>query len=380
MQTVQMWEPAKPLVVLLFGGRSGEHQISCATAGGVLEAIDRERWDVKAVGITPDGQWVPASSNPETYALGEEGGYTVQASTHRVAFLPGSAELVEYKVDEHGLPIDGTLKTVGNVSVVFPLLHGPFGEDGTVQGLLEFSDVNYVGCGVASSAICQDKALTKVVLQAAGIDVGRWVSFSKRQWDHRRSEFERKIQELGYPVFVKPNRAGSSLGVAKVDSPEELEEAINEAHRHDSRLIVERAVKGREVECGVLTDASGTIHTSELGEIKVQGPKFYDFDTKYFDPDAVALQCPTDLDMDVSDRIRETAKRAFESVLGEGISRVDFFYDDDTGNLVLNEINTMPGFTPFSMYPTMFAKSGLAYVELVQILLEEAKARPKGLR
>ena len=194
MQTVQMSEPAKPLVVLLFGGRSGEHQISCATAGGVLEAIDRERWDVKAVGITPDGQWVPASSNPETYALGEEGGYTVQASTHRVAFLPGSAELVEYKVDEHGLPIDGTLKTVGNVSVVFPLLHGPFGEDGTVQGLLEFSDVNYVGCGVASSAICQDKALTKVVLQAAGIDVGRWVAFSKRQWDRRRSEVERKIQ------------------------------------------------------------------------------------------------------------------------------------------------------------------------------------------
>lgn len=380
MHKAKMWGSAKPLVVVLFGGRSGEHQISCATAGGVLKAIDRERWDVKAVGIAPDGQWVPASSDPEQYALGDDSGYTVEAGRDRVAFLPGTGELIEYAVDRHGEPVPDSLKAPRKVSVVFPLLHGPFGEDGTVQGLLELCDVNYVGCGVASSAICQDKALTKVVLQAAGIDVGHWVSFSKSQWEHRRAEFERKIEGLGYPVFVKPNRAGSSLGVAKVDSPVGLEAAIDEALRHDTRLIVERAVEGREVECGVLTDASGTIHTSELGEIKVQGPKFYDFETKYFDPNAVALQCPTDLDLEVSDRIRETAKRAFEAVLGEGISRVDFFYNDDTGGLVLNEINTMPGFTPFSMYPTMFAKSGLAYVELVQILLEEARSRPKGLR
>lgn len=370
----------RPLVALLFGGRSGEHQISCATAGGVLRAIDKRRWRVQPIGITPQGEWVPLPDDPQEYDLADDSGYTVTAGSRRVAFLPGSPRLIEYEVDEGGVPVGASLAQVGDVDVVFPLLHGPYGEDGTVQGLLELSGVRYVGCGVASSAVCQDKHLTKTVLKAAGIDVGEWVSFTQRQWDRDQWALRGRIEKMGYPVFVKPCRAGSSLGVSRVMGPDGLEVAVKEAQQHDPRVIVEKAAVGREVECGVLTMPDGQIATSAIGEITVLGEQFYDYQTKYFDPDAAALECPADIDFDVADRIREVAARAFEAVEGEGISRVDFFYDDRSGALVLNEVNTMPGFTPFSMYPTMFREAGLAYVELVQALLEEAAARPEGLR
>lgn len=332
------------------------------------------------VGITPSGCWVPMPSDPQTYDLTDGGGYVVPEGPVRVGFMPGSSLLTQFEVDEAGMPLPGSLAVRGEVDVVFPLLHGPFGEDGTVQGLLELSKVRYVGCGVASSAVCQDKHLTKTVLAGAGIDVGRWVTLTKSEWENDSEGTLLKAQELGFPMFVKPCRAGSSLGVSRVTSPEELTEAIEEAQEHDPRVIIEAAVSGREVECGVLVTADGELHTSAIGEIKVLEEEFYDYETKYFDADAVALQCPADLPGAVVERIKETAARAFLALEGEGISRVDFFYDAATDRLVLNEVNTMPGFTPFSMYPVMFQQEGLSYGELVGALLEEAESRTTGLR
>ncbi len=372
---------SRPLAVLLFGGQSGEHQISCATAGGVLRAIDDEKWNVFPVGIAPTGDWVPLPNDPEIYDLDQDDGYTVEVGTHRVGFLPGSPRLIQYEVDAQDSPIGSTVQVVGDVDVVFPLLHGPFGEDGTVQGLLEFCKVRYVGCGVASSAVCQDKHLTKMVLHDAGIDVGRWTSFSKAQWDADPGAFEKQIaDELGFPVFVKPCRAGSSLGVSRVMSAGTLRAAVEQAQCHDPHVIVEAVASGREVECGVLGLADGTLRTSAVGEISVLGEDFYDYNTKYFDPSGVTLQCPADLPEQVAEQIRSAAARAFETLIGEGISRVDFFYDEESGRLILNEVNTMPGFTPFSMYPVLFQNVGISYAELVDALLEEAAARPEGLR
>ncbi len=370
----------RPRVLILFGGQSGEHQISCATAGGVLAAIDQSKWDPIAVGITRDGVWVPLPSDPLVYQLSGEGGYTVEAEDVRVALLPGTGELIQYEVDEDGSPIRETLANEGRIDVAFPLLHGPYGEDGTIQGLLELAKVRYVGCGVASSAVCQDKYLTKTVLAGAGIDVGEWVAFTRREWEGDPDVCRAQVATLGYPVFVKPCRAGSSLGVSKVDGEDALDQAIEEAMKHDPRIIVEAANPGREVECGVLATADGSVVASAIGEIRVLEDGFYDYQTKYFDDEAVALDCPADLPEAVARTIQETALVAFEAVEGEGISRVDFFYTEETGRIVLNEINTMPGFTPISLYPVMFDRVGIPYSQLIDLLLAEAAARPLTLR
>ncbi len=370
----------KPNVVVLFGGESGEHQISCATAGGVLRAIDQDKWHTIAVGISPQGQWVPLPNTPEEYGLEGDKGYTVTPGSARVALLPGQPTLIEYQVDEGEVLIPGSVKVVGTIDVVFPLLHGPFGEDGTIQGLLETAKVRYVGCGVASSAVAQDKYLAKTVLAGAGLEVGRWVSFTKKQWTDNREHWQRQIADLGYPVFVKPTRAGSSLGVSKVDSPSGLATALDTAQKHDPRVIVEAGSPGREVECGVLGDGEGNIHVSAVGEVTMVGEEFYDYQSKYFAPDAVRLSIPADLPPEVVEQIQKDSRTAFAALEGEGISRIDFFYEEDTGKLILNEVNTMPGFTPFSMYPELFAEAGVDYQQLVTTLLEEALSRPLGLR
>lgn len=376
-----MTNDTRPLVVVLFGGQSGEHQISCATAGGVLRAIDDKKWRTLAVGIAPTGEWVPMSTRPHEYDLGDSEGYTVPVGASRVALLPGSPTLVEYEVDERGVTVPGTNREVGHVDVVFPLLHGPFGEDGTVQGLFELSGARYVGCGVAASAVAQDKYLAKTVLGAAGIDVGEWVSFTKKEWDRSRDSIRSEISALGYPVFVKPTRAGSSLGITQVVDEAGLEGAIEEAAQHDPRVIVEAGVSGREVECGVLGRANGTVLASQIGEIKVVDESgFYDYEAKYFDANGVVLECPADVPENVKTRIQALATKAFAALEGEGISRVDFFYSPEEDRITLNEVNTMPGFTPFSMYPVMFAESGIDYPTLVDELLSEALARPLGLR
>lgn len=376
-----MNEQPKRKVLLIFGGRSQEHQISCATAGGVLRALDQDKWDVYAVGITPDGQWVPMPLTPETYDLESDHGYTIQAGSKRVAILTGTREIVEYEVGEAGEARPDSLTPRGSVDIALPLLHGPYGEDGTIQGLFEISDLPYVGCGVNASAVCMDKELTKTIVQAAGIPCGKWVAFSKREWDRDQAELMRRIEaELQLPLFVKPCRQGSSLGITKVDDYADLESAVQVAHEFDSRVIVEQGVRGREVECGVLERADGTLLASQIGEIAVKGADFYDYKAKYFDPDAVVLSCPADIPEEAADRMRALALRAFAALECEGLARLDFFYTEETGELTLNEVNTLPGFTPYSMYPSALAQSGVSYPELLDALLEQALSRKAGLR
>ena len=373
----------RPRVLIVFGGRSSEHEVSCATAAGILRAIDRDKWDVVPLGITKDGQWVPASDDPALLEFKDGKGQSVEAGATRVALTPGGGSLVELSYD--GDPADPGARVVGardlgRVDIVLPLLHGPYGEDGTIQGLLEMAEVRYVGCGVASSAVSMDKHLTKVVLAGAGIDVGRWELITPLQWEADQGACLERAAALGFPVFVKPCRAGSSVGISKVESREGLAVAVKEAQNHDPRVIVEAGIVGREVECGVLGGRSDwRSATAPLGEIEVPDGEFYDYEHKYVD-DVVGLVCPAEVAPAYEERVRETALRAFDALECEGLARVDFFLDEDSGTVLVNEVNTMPGFTPISMFPQMWAAAGVDYPSLIDALLEEAAARTVGLR
>ena len=373
----------RPRVLIVFGGRSSEHEVSCATAAGILRAIDRDKWDVVPLGITKDGQWVPASDDPALLEFKDGKGQSVEAGATRVALTPGGGSLVELSYD--GDPADPGARVVGardlgRVDIVLPLLHGPYGEDGTIQGLLEMAEVRYVGCGVASSAVSMDKHLTKVVLAGAGIDVGRWELITPLQWEADQGACLERAAALGFPVFVKPCRAGSSVGISKVESREGLAVAVKEAQNHDPRVIVEAGVVGREVECGVLGGRSDwRSATAPLGEIEVPDGEFYDYEHKYVD-DVVGLVCPAEVAPAYEERVRETALRAFDALECEGLARVDFFLDEDSGTVLVNEVNTMPGFTPISMFPQVWAAAGVDYPALIDALLEEAAARTVSLR
>jgi D-alanine-D-alanine ligase len=269
--------------------------------------------------------------------------------------------------------------------VVFPLLHGPWGEDGTIQGLLEMSDIRYVGSGVLSSAVGMDKHYMKVVFQAAGLEVGPYVVIRDRDWMRDAEACRTAVDELGYPVFVKPARGGSSLGISKVNSRDELDDAIVEARAHDPKVIVEASANDpREIEVGVLGGLDGAPpEVSVCGEVAVSGGghDFYDFETKYLPEgeEYLALSVPADLPAEVAADIRAKALTAFDAIEAEGLARVDFFLDAD-GRVVINEINTMPGFTPTSMFPRLWAESGIDYPTLVNRLLTLALTRPTGLR
>jgi D-alanine-D-alanine ligase len=273
-------------------------------------------------------------------------------------------------------------RTLGEVDVVLPLLHGPFGEDGTIQGLLELADVPYVGSGVFASAAAMDKQYMKVLLAGAGLPIGPHVVIPDAEWSRDQAACAESVAALGWPVFVKPARAGSSMGVTKVRRPEDLVAAVEAAREHDPKVIVEAAVIGREIECGVLQSLDGNRpQTAPLGEIEVLGGghEFYDFEAKYLDEDHLRLSCPADLPEDVAAEIAELAVRSFEALGCEGLARVDFFYTD-AGAVLVNEVNTMPGFTPVSMFPRMWAEAGLDYPSLVDRLLELALRRRTGLR
>lgn len=361
----------------MFGGCSGEHAISCATAAGVLRAIDRSAYDVVPIGITPSGRWVLASDDPGRWELTD--GVLPQVGTDEgpqvlVPLESGFSDLTV--VEPAAVP-----RTLGGVDVVLPLLHGPYGEDGTLQGMLELADVRYVGSGVLASAVSMDKHYLKLILEAEGLPVGPHFVVTQRQWQRDRDHVYQDVEELGWPVFVKPARAGSSLGITKAQSPADLEAAIEEARRHDPKVIVEALITGREIECAVLESPNGRPPAASLpGEVVVvRGHDFYDFDAKYFDSGAVDLVCPADLPDDVTHRVRELATRAFEVLGCEGLARVDFFVQDD-GTVIVNEINTMPGFTPVSMYPRMWQQTGLSYPDLLDRLLRLALSRPTGLR
>lgn len=361
----------KPTVAIIFGGRSSEHSVSCATAAGVFEAIDRERWNVVAVGVTEQGRWVLASSDPQDWQFGDGRLPRVEPSEQTV-LLPRDTTENTWRV----MDADGAVRPLADVDVVFPLLHGPFGEDGTIQGALELVDVRYVGAGVLSSAISMDKAHMKLALRAAGLPVTPDVVLAPGQ---SPSEFRAEIEALGLPVFVKPARAGSSMGITKVTAWEDLEAAVAAATEHDPKVLIERAVVGREIETAVLEGPDGIV-ASPAGEIVTSADyDFYDYQAKYFDEGAADLRCPTDLPVLVAAQVKDYALRAFHAVGAESLARVDVFVSDD-GSVTVNEINTMPGFTEFSMYPRMWAAAGLTYRKLVQTLLDGALQRPTGLR
>ena len=367
----------KPRVAVLFGGRSSEHAVSCVTAAGVLGAINKDKYEVIPIGIAKTGQWVLAPADTARWSL-------AASSLPEVVPSPQTVTLAEIG-GEHQLIVaspNQVPQELGAVDVVFPLLHGPFGEDGTIQGLLELSDTRYVGAGVLASAVGMDKHYMKVVFEAAGLRVGPYVAVTDRQWRRDPESVRKQVDRLGFPVFVKPARAGSSMGISKVDSLDELDAAIEEARRHDLKLVIEAGIVGREIECAVLegrgTDAP---RTSMPGEISVSGGthEFYDFNAKYVEDDAAALSCPADIPDEAIARVRELAAAAFDAVGAEGLSRVDFFYTPE-GELIINEINTMPGFTPKSMYPQMWAASGLGYADLIDELIYLALNRKTGLR
>ncbi|WP_448629073.1 D-alanine--D-alanine ligase family protein [Cellulomonas soli] len=364
-------------VMVLFGGRSGEHAISCATAGGVLKAIDRDRYDVLAVGITPTGRWVLAEDDPDRWAI-TDGRLPQVEDTSSHVLLPQDVGDRAVRVLEQGaLPRD-----LGDVDVVFPLLHGPFGEDGTLQGLLELADVRYVGAGVLASAVGMDKHMMKLVLAGHGLSVGPFRALLPGDLARDPSLAATAAAELGLPVFVKPARAGSSLGISRVDDLADIDAAVARAQEHDPKIVIEAAIVGREIECGVLGGRSGARARASLpGEIVVTDHRhtFYDFEAKYLDEAGVQLSCPADLPPEVIERVQDAAVRTFEAVGCEGLARVDVFVTPQ-GEVVVNEINTMPGFTPYSMYPRMWEVSGLSYPQLVDELLRLALERPTGLR
>ncbi len=357
-------------VGVVFGGRSGEHAISCVSAGSVLANLDRERFDVVPVGITPDGAWVVGADDPRELAIDDRALPSVDASRPALA-LPGDPTRGGLLVLEPGRAGE----VFAGVDVVFPVLHGPYGEDGTIQGLLELAGVPYVGAGVLASAAGMDKEFTKKLLAADGLPVGDHVVL--RPGTATLTEAER--EGLGLPVFVKPARAGSSLGITRVTAWGDLDAAVATARQHDPKVLVEAAIVGREIECAVLERPDGTVVSSLPAEIRiVGGAAFYDFDAKYLD-DVCEFDVPAKLDDDVAEQLRDMAVAAFRALDGQGLARVDFFVGPDAA-ITVNEVNTMPGFTPISMYPRAWAVTGVDYPSLLTTLVETALARGTGLR
>jgi D-alanine-D-alanine ligase len=361
-------------VAVVYGGRSSEHAISCVSAGSILRNLDPDRFEVVAVGITPDGAWLLTDAEPDALAIADGRLPQVTGASGRELALaadPGrSGELLSLG--------HGAAEVLGTVDVVFPVLHGPYGEDGTIQGLLELAGVPYVGAGVLASASGMDKEFTKKLLAADGLPIGDQVVLRPRQATLALED----RATLGLPVFVKPARGGSSIGVSRVTTWDQLPAAIELARRHDPKVIVEAAIIGRELECGVLEFPDGRIEASTVGEIRVAGVRgredsFYDFETKYLE-DAAELDVPAKVDDGIADEVRQLAIRAFGAIDCQGLARVDFFLTDD--GPVINEINTMPGFTTISMFPRMWAASGVDYPTLLATMVETARKRGTGLR
>ncbi|MEU6622224.1 D-alanine--D-alanine ligase family protein [Streptomyces litmocidini] len=372
--------PRKPRVAVVFGGRSSEHAISVVTAGAVLSAIDRDKYDVLPIGITTDGRWALTADAPERMAIADRK-------------LPNVSDLAESEQGGVVLPVDPSSrevvltepgqvpKALGEVDVVFPVLHGPYGEDGTLQGFLELSGVPYVGAGVLASAVGQDKEYMKRVFVSFGLPVGPYEVIRPREWEQNPAAARKKIVEFaadhGWPLFVKPARGGSSMGITKVDDLSGLDEAIEEARRHDPKILVESLLRGREIECGVLEFEDGP-RASVPAEIPpVTDHDFYDFEAKYIDSASGIVPAP--IGDEATAEVQRLAVAAYEAVSCEGLVRADFFLTED-GDFVINEINTMPGFTPISMYPRMWQESGVSYPELVDRLVQAALTRSTGLR
>lgn len=372
---------AKKRIVVLYGGKADEHPISCISTAGVLKAMDTERFEPIPVGITKDGQWIVNGEDPRGWDLSSD-------ALPEVKVTPESRPvLLDVSRGCDGFLVGGdTVESLGHIDAVLPVLHGPYGEDGTIQGLLEMMNVPYVGCGVLASAACMDKHYTKVLLNAAGIATAPGITLDARSFDASdgfasdAAAIMAEVEAAGlrYPLFVKPSRAGSSFGVTKVEregDAAELAAAVFEASHHDWRVLIEQGIDAREIECAVLCAKPGDEpKASWPGEIVLDrredgGDQFYDFDSKYMDSSASHVEVPANLPEETLQRVRETAIKAFKAVDGMGLSRVDSFVTAD-GAIMINEINTMPGFTPISMYPKAWEATGLSYTDLITTLIE----------
>ena len=374
-------------VLVLFGGQSPEHPVSIVTAVGVLNALDTDHYTPIPVGINQQGDWVLAGQHQPTgtpWSVATLINQPPAETTHTTALseelpeVPATGTPVALRaVNSHAQLIDVEGKVIADIDVVFPLLHGPNGEDGTVQGMFETLGVPYVGAGVLASAVGMDKHFMKIAFQHAGLSVGPWVTINDTEWRNNKTQVLNRIAGLDLPLFVKPARGGSSLGIRRVTMLSELEAAIEHAREYDSKVVVEQGILGREIECGVLDGLNGAAPSASYpGEIVVTGEdndefQFYDFTSKYQSADSAELSCPAALPDEATELVRQQAVTAFQAVDAAGLSRVDFFYTDD-GELIINEINTMPGFTPISMYPQMWQRTGVEYSDLIDTLLELA--------
>jgi D-alanine-D-alanine ligase len=361
--------PRKIRVAVVFGGRSTEHAISCVSAGSILAALDPDEFEAVPVGITREGRWVLTAGDPTQLAIAGSQLPEITAEAGKAVVLTGDAT-------ERGLmvldPVDGP-RAFGEVDVVFPALHGSYGEDGTIQGLLEMAGVPYVGSNVFASAAAMDKEFTKKLAQACGIPTG---PYAVLRAGVALSDADR--ERLGLPLFVKPARAGSSYGISKVSDWADLDAAIAAAREVDPKILVESAVIGREIECGVLEgEYGGPPEASMLAEVRPIGHDFYDFEAKYLDDDC-EYDIPADLPDRVARQIQEYACQTFTALDCAGLARVDFFVTPQL-DVYLNEINTMPGFTATSMFPQMWAATGLEYPKLVTRLIRTAQRRGTGL-
>jgi len=354
----------KTRVAVLLGGKSNEHSISVASAGGVMGAMDLSKFELIPIGITKKGEFVPFNKDPKSLAL-SEGLQEVKFEGETISFsLDGSKEI--FLTNKKG-----ERSSLGIIDVVFPVLHGPFGEDGTIQGFLELAGVPYVGNGVLASAVAMDKQFSKTLFVAAGIPTPDFRVVTAKQMVNDPESALEGLKKLKLPVFVKPARAGSSVGITKVKTFDDLPMAVADALEHDDKVIVEVGVTAREIECAVLQGRlDEPERVSVAGEIVVQGREFYDFEAKYVDSDSAKLTCPAKLSEQELAQMQALAVKAFRALGCEGLARVDMFLTKD--GFLLNEINTMPGFTSISMFPRCFQESGIGFTELVSELIELA--------
>jgi len=349
---------SKLKIAVLFGGQSSEHEISCISAVTVIQNIDRNRYDLLLIGITKEGRWVLTES---VEAI--QNGRWKEGTTGAVLSPDASV---------HGVLLleDGRV-TVERVDVAFPVLHGRYGEDGTIQGILELAQIPYVGCGVLSSAVSMDKLYTKIIVDTLGVAQARYLPVQRKALADMDSVVESVEETFTYPVFVKPSNAGSSKGVSKASDREELKKALQTAADEDYKILVEEAIAGRELECAVL--GGSDVRTSGVGEI-LPAAEFYDYEAKYHNEDSKTVLSPS-LPEGKAEELRLAAADIFRAVDGLGLARVDFFLEIGTNRIVFNEINTIPGFTSISMYPMLWEEQGLPKPQLVEALIQTAFLR-----
>lgn len=352
-------------VGLIFGGRSGEHEVSFCSASSIIKAIDKDKYSVVPIGITKEGRWI----SPRDSELALQSGRIEGKGTVFLLNNPSGTALVRIDNNQR---LDKS-STLEKLDVIFPVLHGPYGEDGTVQGLLELADIPYVGAEVAASAISMDKDLMKTIFQQKDLPILKWLTIKRKEWQKDKGKILSIIQNnFEYPLFVKPTNLGSSVGITKVHKKEELDKAINLAASYDRKILIEEGLEEvREIECGVLGNDEPQV--SVVGEVRPAG-EFYDYDSKYID-EKTQLIVPTDLPEEVSGKVQQIALLAFKAVDAAGMARIDFFVSKKENKIYLSEINTIPGFTSNSMYPRLWEASGTPYPELIDQLIQLALER-----